>query len=292
MTFPSASALRVFDAAARTGSFKSAAEELNVSPTAVSHQIRRLEDQLGIALFVRRTRKVELTHAGARLAQSTRAAFRQISDALEEIGSAEKILTVSTTPAFAALWLVPRLREFEAGNPGIQVHVDTSMTPVDLDRDRRVDIAIRYGQQTYADVHQETMLEEKIGVYGAPDLVDGLTNLEGTTLIDTRWHSPSLEPITWQDWFKASRADAPKKAAYRSFEDEQHVISAGLAGQGLILISDILVSDSIKRGWLKRFINAGKVPGFSYSCVVTKRGLELSKTRRFLSWLRDACRSA
>ncbi len=292
MTFPSASALRVFDAAARTGSFKSAAEELNVSPTAVSHQIRRLEDQLGIALFVRRTRKVELTHAGDRLAQSTRAAFRQISDALEEISSAEKILTVSTTPAFAALWLVPRLREFEAGNPGIQVHVDTSMAPVNLDRDRRVDIAIRYGQQTYVDVHQETMLEEKIGVYGAPDLVDGLTNLEDTTLIDTRWHSPSLDPITWEDWFKASGTDAPEKANYRSFEDEQHVISAGLAGQGLILISDILVSDSVKRGWLNRLTNAGKVPGFSYSCVVTKGSLELSKVRRFLSWLRDTCQSA
>lgn len=291
MTFPSASALRVFDAAARSGSFKSAAEELNVTPTAVSHQIRRLEEQVGIALFVRKTRKVELTQAGERLAQSTRSAFRQISDALEEISSAEKILTISTTPAFAALWLVPRLRDFEAANPGIQVHVDTSMAVVDLERDRRVDIAIRYGQRTYPDVQQETMLTENFGVYGAPDLVDGLTRLDGITLIDTRWTSPSLAPITWTDWFRATGVDAPGKADYRSFEDEQHVISAGLAGQGLILISDILVSDSIKRGWLRRFGNADTVRGFSYSSVVTKSSLELSKVRRFLSWLRGACRS-
>lgn len=292
MIFPSASALRVFDAAARTGSFKSAAEELSVTPTAVSHQIRRLEEQVGVALFVRKTRKVELTHAGERLAQSTQSAFRQISDALEEISSAEKILTVTTTPAFAALWLVPRLRDFEAANPGIQVHVDTSMAPVDLERDRRVDIAIRYGQRTYPNVKQETMLTEKFGVYGAPNLVDGLTRMDGISLIDTRWHLPSLAPITWTDWFKAAGLDTPTKVDYRSFEDEQHVISAGLAGQGLILISDILASDSVKRGWLKRFGNAATVPGFSYCSVVTKSSLDLSKVRRFLSWFRDACRTA
>lgn len=123
-------------------------------------------------------------------------------------------------------------------------------------------------------------------------LVDGLADLEGTTLIDTRWHSPSLEPITWADWFKATGVDAPSAADYRSFEDEQHVISAGLAGQGLILISDILVSDSVERGWLKRFGNTGNIPGFSYSCVLSKNSLERSKTRRFLSWFRRACRSA
>lgn len=285
MELPSAAALRVFDAAARLGSFKAAAEEMRVSPTAVSHQIRRLEEQLGLALFVRRTRKVELTEAGARLAKATSAAFGLIADALGDISAAEQTLTISTTPAFAALWLVPRVRDFEAAHPGLRVHVDSALGLVDLARDRRIDIAIRYGRPDYPGLAAELLARESVAAFGAPSYLATMGSLAEATLIDTRWYLPSLESITWDDWF-ATAGEAPARNDRRSFEDEQHVISAGLAGQGLILVSTVLVEDLVSRGWLAPYRPEVALPGFCYTCLALERSLDTQKVRRFLRWLR------
>ena len=135
--------------AARVGSFKEAARELGVTPTAISHQVRTLEEQLGVALFVRKTRTVVLTEEGKRLAASTLKGFQEIHEGLDALGSSSSRLTIATTPAFAALWLVPRVADLEARHRGFTVHVETSTEPVNLERDRRIDVAIRYGLQAW-----------------------------------------------------------------------------------------------------------------------------------------------
>ena len=247
MRFPSALALRVFDAAARLGSFKAAAGELGVSPTAVSHQIRSLEEQLSVALFVRRTRRVELTEAGTRLAAATSVAFQQITDALEDLTQSERMLTISTVPAFAALWLAPRLSAFEARHPDISVRVETSTDIVDLNRDRRIDLAIRYGDGDYTGVETIPLATETLGAFGAPEYVRGLTRLSDAALINTRWVSPTLPAITWDDWAEAASETGPETGP-RHFDQEQEVMQAGLAGQGLILMSSLLVGDMVRRG--------------------------------------------
>lgn len=284
MRLPSATALRVFDAAARLGSFREAAEELRVSPTAVSHQIRSLERQLGFALFVRKVRKVYLTPAGARLAGVTAVAFQQISDTLEELTEFERRLTVSTTPAFAALWLVPRLRTFEEAHAGIQVHVDTSTNLIDLGRDRRIDLAIRYGAGNYPGLVATRILTESLGAFGAPDYVSQLSDFSQAILIHTRWTSQNLPAIAWANWAKA--AGEPRGKKPRAFDQEQQVIEAGLSGQGLILMSNVLVQDMVKRGWLLPYRPDVKLEGLNYSTVVTPAKADIGKVRRFLSWLR------
>lgn len=286
MRFPSALALRVFDAAARLGSFKAAAGELGVSPTAVSHQIRSLEEQLSVALFVRRTRRVELTEAGTRLAAATSVAFQQITDALEDLTQSERMLTISTVPAFAALWLAPRLSAFEARHPDISVRVETSTDIVDLNRDRRIDLAIRYGDGDYTGVETIPLATETLGAFGAPEYVRGLTRLSDAALINTRWVSPTLPAIPWDDWAEAACETGPETGP-RHFDQEQEVMQAGLAGQGLILMSSLLVGDMVRRGWLMAYRPDIVLPGLTYSAVATEAHAGVGKVRRFMSWLQE-----
>lgn len=286
MRFPSATALRVFDAAARLGSFKAAAEELGVSPTAVSHQIRSLEDQLSLALFVRMTRRVELTDAGATLAGATSVAFQQINDALEDLTVSERTLTISTVPAFAALWLAPKLNDFEARQPDISVRVETSTEIVDLNRDRRIDLAIRYGGGDYAGFETTPIARETLAAFGSSEYLRSLNRFSDAVLISTRWVSRALPAFTWSDWAGAASEPAPK-ASQRQFDQEQQVIQAGLAGQGLILMSTLLVEDMVRRGWLTPYRPEIVLKGFNYSAVTTHAHAGVGKVRRFLSWIKE-----
>lgn len=282
---PSPAALRTFEAAARLGSFKDAAAELGVTPTAVSHQIRTLEEQLDLALFVRKTRRVELTEAGARLAAAASRAFETLDAALEDLKEAERTLTVSTTPAFGALWLVPRIRAFETANPDVRVHIDSSVSVVDFARERRIDLAIRYGEGRYPELYAETLARERLGAYAAPAYLDERTAPSEAVFIDTRWTGPGAPPVTFEHWFAAAGEAPPARAVFRAFAEEQHVVNAGLAGQGLILASDVLVSDIVRRGWLVPYRPEVSVGGLSYTVVVPPVRAQTRKVRRFRTWL-------
>lgn len=289
MVFPSINALRAFDAAARLGSFKAAANELGVGATAVSHQIRGLEAQLGFALFERRARHIVLTEAGERLALSTTRAFRDLEDALAELRDEGATLTVSTTPAFAALWLAPRLFAFEARYPELRMRVDSSTDRVDLERDRRVDVVIRYGAPAAA-AAQHLVFQERIGAYAAPALVDRLENPLEAPLIATQWRNPALCEMGWSAWMEA--AGLPRPEAVRRFDQEHHVAQAGLAGQGVILISDLLVAELVQRGWLRAVRPEIGLPGLSYAVLTRPGRPETRKIDRFVAWLKEALSSA
>ncbi|MEP4033384.1 LysR family transcriptional regulator [Roseibium polysiphoniae] len=286
MTFPSAIALRTFDAAARCGSFKAAAEDLGVSPTAVSHQIRGLEAQLGFALFVRGTRRIDLTDEGERLAGATGPAFGQIGAVLAELAG-EQALTLTTTPAFATLWLVPRLRDFETAHKGIKVHVETSLHPVDLARDRRIDLAIRYGVTGARDGSRAGTFGETFGIYAAPALADGLNRSEPVELLETQWRETALPPVSWANWFSTWGGAIASRSPIRVFEDEQHIISAALAGQGLALVSRLLVQDHVARGWLVPVAPGKQLSGLGYTVHTHETKRELRKNRLFCSWLTE-----
>jgi len=286
MTFPSATALRTFDAAARCGSFKAAAEDLGVSPTAVSHQIRGLEAQLGFALFVRGTRRIDLTDEGERLAGATGPAFGQIGAVLAELAG-EQTLTLTTTPAFATLWLVPRLRDFETVHKGIKVHVETSLHPADLARDRRIDLAIRYGVAGAGDGIWAEAFRETFGIYAAPALADGLNRSEPVELLETQWRETALPPISWANWFSAWGSEIISRSSIRVFEDEQHIISAALAGQGLALLSGLLVQDHLTRGWLVPVAPNKTIPGLGYMLHTHETKRQLRKVRAFSRWITE-----
>lgn len=165
-------ALRTFESAARLRSFKLAAAELAVTPTAVSHQVKALEQRVGVALFERVPRGVRLTERGASLFAGVHGALLDIAQTLDALRPAPDAgaLTVSTTHSFAALWLVPRLGRFHQAYPQYQLRLDANARPVDLLQDASVDVAIRYSQKRYPALVAACSLPESFGVYGAPAL--------------------------------------------------------------------------------------------------------------------------
>src|ERR1700750_3504265 len=153
---PSLNGLRAFEAAARHLSFTQAASELNVTQTAISHQIRRLEEELGIRLFIRKNRALALTPQARDALRGFRAAFNDLRLATDRLlrKDDDKVLTVSTLASLAAKWLLPRLTDFQESHPGIDVRITTSTSLVDFQRDN-VDAAIRYGRGQWPGVRAE-----------------------------------------------------------------------------------------------------------------------------------------
>ncbi|VFT45624.1 putative transcriptional regulator [Pseudomonas aeruginosa] len=186
-------ALRTFESAARQSSFKAAAEELAVTPTAVSHQIRSLEAWLGVPLFQRLPRKVRLTDCGERLFRSLHGALLEISQSVDTLRPQRSVgnLTVSTTPAFAALWLVPRLGRFYAAHPQINLRLDTNCEVLDLHQDASIDLVIRYSLDDHPNFYGLCLFDECFAVYGSPAQV-ALAAERQPTLISVRWHNSRL----------------------------------------------------------------------------------------------------
>ena len=264
---PSPSALRTFEAAARLGSFKAAAQELSVTPTAVSHQIRTLEEHLEIPLFVRRTRAVALTESGQRLSEAVHQAFQRILAALEDVSATETVLTVSTTPAFAALWLVPRLSRFEERCPQLRFQLVASTAPTDLERDRVVDVSVRYGTGPYPSLRAHALADETFGAYATPDYIQRLERWEDAELVETTWQQPGFEDVSWDAWLAAAGLPRPTKLRSRHFDQEHYVVQAGLASQGLVLASSLLVGDLVGRGWLEPYRPETRIAGRRYTAM-------------------------
>lgn len=281
---PSSSALKTFESAARLGSFKAAAEELAVSPTAVSHQIRALENQLGVALFVRKTRLIELTTAGSALAPVLTRAFLDIRSALEIVVAEEAVIRVSTTPSFATLWLVPRLLEFYAEYPNYSVQLDTTTRKINLKQDRHVDIAIRYGSGSHDGLDETPLCDETFGAYLSPTLLADEPTLSEVTLIETAWQQEVLSDINWGSWLEKAGADIIDPTIV-SFEEEEHVLQAAIAGKGIALASSILVEDLVHRKMLVPYDHDVHLEGAGYKALCRPEQRSIRKIDLFLTWL-------
>ncbi len=286
MSLPSLSALRAFDAAARLGSFKAAADALNVSATAISHHIRGLEAQTGVTLFRRGTRQVSLTEEGRQLSEATAFAFSRIEAALDALSVAENTLTISTTPAFASLWLAPRIQSFEEQYPELRIRTVSSTDVVDLQRDRTLDVAIRYGDGEDAK-EDSLILRESMGAFGSPDYIKNLDHLSDAEFITTALVSQHLKQTTWTDWFAAAEDEPSKGAKFREFLQEHEVLQAGLAGQGLILLSNVLAGDMVARGWLEPYRPDIRLEGLVYRVIVGPQKSDSKKLKAFVAWLTE-----
>lgn len=287
MSMPSLTALRAFDTAARLGSFKAAADSLNVSATAVSHHIRGLEAQIGVTLFERGTRQVSLTEAGRNLAEATSASFSRIEDALEALRTAEHTLTVSTTPAFAALWLAPRIESFETRHPKIGIRLVSSTELTDLRRDQTIDVVIRYDADGGREQDSLHVATESFQAYGSRDYVERLDAFSEAQFVNTKWLSAALKPVTWQKWCEAAGEKPVARSRIREFHQEYEVLQAGLSGQGLILLSDLLAQDMVTRRWLVPYRPDVRLTGFAYRAIANPRRIDARKVKHFLSWLRE-----
>lgn len=284
---PPLPALRAFEAAARLGSFKAAAEELYVTPTAISHQIRSLESTLGVGLFKRKTRSVELTEVGRALAPALTRGFLEIRSALENALEQVSVITLSTTPAFAALRLVPELPKFYELEPDIRIQIDTSTQPVDLHRDRGTDLAIRYSVQVPEGLAQFPLVAERFIALAAPALA-GTDFTEEGTLLETRWQQPVLGDVSWKDWFEAAGLPPPDESRIVTFDEELYVLQAAIAGRGVVLASSVLAADFIARDLLHPVREDVALRGASYRALALPGTVDNRKIQAFLDWLKDS----
>ncbi|WP_217474151.1 LysR substrate-binding domain-containing protein [Stutzerimonas stutzeri] len=285
-------ALRTFESAARLHSFKAAAEELAVTPTAVSHQIKTLESWLGVPLFHRLARGVRLTESGERLFGRVHGALLDIVQSVDQLRPHPSIgsLTLSTTPAFAALWLIPRLGRFYQAHPGIKVRVETSTELLDLQQDASIDLVIRYGYGSHPSLHSQCLLDERFGVYGAPGLLASLDRTR-LTLITVRWRNSQLYDRSWKAWCEAADESWLAHAELREYDEEHYALQAAIAGQGLVLASDVLVSQSLAMGLLQPLRPEITVPGANYTALCVPGRERHPPVKAFFDWLNEASSS-
>lgn len=248
---PSLSALRAFEAAARLGSAKRAAGELSVTPAAISHQIRHLEDELGQPLFVRRPRQLVATPQGEQLQRALTRAFADMAGAVAQVRAPRRrSLTLSTTPAVAARWLVPRLPLLHAACPELDLRVHVSHQPVALDG-IEADAAIRYGQGRWPGLVAHPLIDNVFAPVCSPLL--GLRTrreLPRHPLLHFTPPGSRSAPIDWTLWQQRARVPGLDVTAGVVFSDETHTISAALGGQGVALMSLALVAGELEAGSL------------------------------------------
>ncbi|WP_027468191.1 LysR substrate-binding domain-containing protein [Deefgea rivuli] len=263
----SLSALRAFEAAARLSSFKLAANELSVSPTAVSHQIRALEESLSCLLFVRKTRGVDLSVEGKLLYTATRQGFDCIAEGIERIRTRKRSTVVlSATPAFTAKWLVPRMAAFQEVHPEIDLHIHASNQLADL-QSGTIDLAIRYGHGSYSDLHSAWLLQAHFAPVASPQLkVRKHSDLIQHPLIHFDWHKAPPECLTWAGWARNAGISELDSSAGIRYSDESHAIQATIAGQGIALLSLELIKDEIAMGLLEANVTP-IIEGLSYYLV-------------------------
>lgn len=283
---PPLGALRAFEAAARRQSFKRAAEELSVTPTAISHQIRALEEHLGQPLFERRTRKVVSTEAALRLYPVLRDGFDAFAEAVAAIAAApqRRALTVSATLSFTAKWLVPRVASFHAAHPGLDLRLHASDDPVDLHAGL-ADAAIRYGRGPYPGLVAERLVENRFAPVCSPRL--GLGNvheLGAHTLLHSEWRHPGPDSPSWRRWAALAGAGGIDFEAGLRFTDESHAIQAAIAGHGVALLSLTLVADDLAAGTLVQPFGP-HLPGHPH-WLLRPEGEPREEVRALRDWLR------
>jgi LysR family glycine cleavage system transcriptional activator len=249
---PSLSALRAFEAAARHESAKQAAEELSVTATAISHQIRALEESLGVALFLRKPRQLELTAQGRELQQTLEAAFDSISATAMRLNArpCRQAITLSTTPAVAVRWLLSWVCLLRESHPDIDLRIHASHEPVALDG-VTADIAIRYGDGRWPGLVAEKLFDNTFIPTCSPRLgLQDVAELPRHTLIHFRNQAVVSSPLDWALWQKQAKAPGLDVSAGLVFSDETHAISAAIGGQGVALMSRQLIEDELREGRL------------------------------------------
>jgi LysR family glycine cleavage system transcriptional activator len=287
-TLPSLNGLRAFEAAARLLSFTLAAAELNVTQTAISHQIRRLEEQLGIRLFERRNRGLALTREAQGYLPSVRAAFedlRQATARLQRPGR-DELLTVSTTASLAAKWLVTRMAAFQDAHPGIEVRITTSAHLVDFRREQ-VDMAVRYGRGNWAGLRAQWLMAEDIFPVCSPALLTAEKPLRRPEDLAqyTLLHA-SVSREDWQLWLTA--AGLPTALATRrglSFDQTFMAIQAAMDGLGVALGRTPFVETDIAAGRLVVPFDVVLPADAGFYIVVPEETADTPKIALFRDWL-------
>lgn len=243
------SLLRSFESAGRTGSFRAAAEELGLTPSAVSHAIRKLEDQLGVSLFFRTGRSIALTTEGGVLFEMVSRGFEEIREGLQTVSTrASNLLRLHSAPSFATQWLAPRLKKFFADNPGLDIRLAANTTYADF-TDNEFDADIFYGVPKQEGLEAISLGEETVSPMCSPAIAERIGSAED--LFDQLLIQSDNKLIRWTDWFRGNRLRSPEPQGPR-FDRSFLAIAAAVDGLGVTLESTRLAERELADGRLVR----------------------------------------
>jgi len=283
---PPLNSLRAFEATARQLSFTRAGAELHVTQAAVSHQIKALEEWLGLALFRRRGRAVVLTENGQNYLAAVREGLDILADATDRLTRRQDsgVLTVTTLASFAAAWLLPKLGRFRALYPDIDVRVAASDEMVNFARDD-VDLAIRYGRGDWPDLEVMQMMTEDLFPVCSPALLQGPSPLQRPD--DLRHHTLLHDDMreTWRLWLLAAGVEGIDPHRGPSYNLSSLVIEAAADGQGVALARSALVRDHLASGRLVKPFDITLHAEYAYYLVYPARSLTHPKVRAFREWV-------
>ncbi|WGS50401.1 LysR substrate-binding domain-containing protein [Paraburkholderia sp. D15] len=285
---PPLTALRCFEAVARLGGVTLAARELHVTHSAVSQQIKVLEESMGVALFVREARGLRLTEEGRLYALDIRTALRDITEATRRAQARpqESELVVATLPSFAQHWLVPRLPSFRDAHPYYRVRLLTSLRVEDL-REGACDVAIRMGQGHWPDVAQQKLFDDDIVAVAAPHFALAPNGRFPVSAEDVLACPLIASPDTpWGDWCRAAQVAEPAESAVvLSANDSNIVIGAVRMGQGIALERLSLVGPALARGELMQITDIRVPYRYPYWLVWQQREILSLRQQHFAQWI-------
>ena len=287
--------LRAFEAAARLLSFTSAAAELHLSQSAISQQVRHLEERLGLTLFRRLTRRIELTEDGRRFYETVRRAIQEIDGLAAELqGEAEQgKVTISVGSSFAANWLIPRLADFAAAHPNIDLSIMPSDSLIDLPRDESIDISVRFAQRGAEGLIAESLAPEKVFVVCSPSLLEGRTrpqelpDLAAFPLLHNRVSEREANAVgDWGNWLeRLGCRDALDCRRGRRLERSDLLVQAAVHGHGMALVWTTMVMNELRDGRLIKAFDGRHETSESYYACCTARAYAKPKVRAVMDWL-------
>lgn len=291
---PGLASLKAFDASARHLNFTRAAAELNVTPAAVSHQIKELEEAIGVPLFQRTSRHMQLTRQGMILKPAIGEALEGLTRALQRIRQLENPtqLRVTASPSIAAKWLVPRLDRFLETAPGADVRIDVSSEPLDFERED-IDVAIRFGDGNYPGLMVEKLFHDTLFPVCAPELLKGTKplrepkDLPQFTLIHLEWEAQGAVWPNWRMWMLAAGVKDFNDTRGLHFSQTSLALQAAIDGHGVALGDSTLVGDDLAAGRLiKPFELALRSPAqFAYHLITRRDTAERPMTKAFRNWI-------
>jgi LysR family glycine cleavage system transcriptional activator len=289
---PPLDTLRVFEAAARLGSFKEAGDELNVTASAVSHRIAALEEELGTPLFLRHTRRIELTPEGERLAAGVRRALAEIRRAVATVDRREGVrLRITAIPSHVTRWLAPRLHRFQREHPDVELHVAADLAIVDLAQ-RAFDVALRFGSGRYPGLHAEFLMADAIfpvasqrylsdnGPIDKPSDVLRLTRILDVTAENDE------SGTNWRTWF--AHHGLPMDAIDRGmqFNGAAITLEAAAGGLGVAIARKSLVEEEMRGGRLVQVLPGEIATNWSHYALTLPDMADWPPVRAFIDWLK------
>jgi DNA-binding transcriptional LysR family regulator len=291
--------LRAFEAVARHLNFRAAAEEMALTQSAVSRQIQAIEEDVGVALFLRHTRAVELTSAGAQLLLAVQQALPRIDGAVRQIrqSAGRQSVSLTTFASFASMWLIPRLEAFQRDQPGIDIRIDASDVAVDLEV-ADVDIALRYGPRENMPPGALRLFGETLTPLASPWLLKSSppirepADLAAFTLIEAGdAHRTHLEWLTWRRWFESHGVTRAQPKRWLYFNYAYQMVQAALTGQGLVLARSSLIAESLANGDLVEVLPRHRMDSpMAYWLLVGPRNALRPEIKAFCEWLQEQAR--